>query len=230
MTRSPTEGGEYEEPPVIRDRRRVDPDTGEVRPGEAAAAGPEGPPPSGQPAVGAQDPSPPATEQALVEDLRRLKAEYVNYKKRVDRDRDVARSLGVAEVVERLLPVLDDIDRARQHGHLDGGFKAVADSLDGVVTRLGLQRFGEKGDAFDPSIHEALMHSHDDAVSEPTCVEILFSGYRLGERVLRPARVAVAEPAGEPEAGPAAVDVAAERDPEGGTPGVDGQGSPDPGR
>jgi molecular chaperone GrpE len=135
-----------------------------------------------------------AKEGALLEDLKRLQAEYVNYRRRVDRDRDVARDLAIAGVLEALLPVLDDIGRAREHGDLDGAFRTVAENLEAAVARLGLERYGEAGEPFDPSVHEALLHSHDDSVTEPTCVQVLFPGYRYGERILRAARVAVAEP------------------------------------
>jgi molecular chaperone GrpE len=98
--------------------------------------------------------------------------------------------------------VLDDIDRARDHGELEGGFKAVADSLGRTVSGLGLERFGEVGDAFDPRVHEALMHAHADDIDGPTCTAILQPGYRIGERVIRPARVAVAEPSTDPAGAP----------------------------
>jgi molecular chaperone GrpE len=198
VTTSEDPANEGFEEPVIRDRRRIDPETGQVRSAATAAGAPAGgaqTPPAGGGDSPAPPPGPaPEREKELVEDLRRLKAEYVNYKRRVDRDRDLARTLGVTEVLQRMLPVLDDIDRAREHGHLDGAFKSIAESLDAAVSAFGLQRYGSVGDAFDPSIHEALMHSHDDSVDVPTCVQILFTGYRVGERILRPARVEVAEP------------------------------------
>jgi molecular chaperone GrpE len=125
-------------------------------------------------------------------------AEYANYRKRVERDRQAVREQAVANVLYGLLPVLDDIGRAREHGELVGGFKSVAESLEAAVTKLGLDSFGENGEPFDPKVHEALMHSYSTDVTEPTCVQILQPGYRVGERILRPARVAVAEP-GEPE-------------------------------
>ena len=98
-----------------------------------------------------------------------------------------------------LLPVLDDIDRARSHGEVEGGFKLVADGLDATLTKLGLQRFGDAGEPFDPTVHEALTHALSAEVAEPTCVEIYQPGYRVGERILRPARVAVAEPGDPPQ-------------------------------
>ena len=102
-------------------------------------------------------------------------------------------------VLAGLLPVLDAIDQAREHGELSGGFKSVADSLQAALGRLGLVVYGEKGDPFDPKIHEALTHSYSSDVAETTCVEILQPGYKVGDRILRPARVAVAEPAIGPE-------------------------------
>ena len=128
-------------------------------------------------------------------DLQRLQAEYANYRKRVERDRGVAGEQAVIKVLTELLPVLDDIGRARDHGELSGGFKSVAESFETVVAKMGLQSFGKKGEPFDPMVHEALLHSYAPDVTEPTCVEILQFGYQVGDRVIRPARVAVAEPA-----------------------------------
>lgn len=127
-------------------------------------------------------------------DLQRLQAEYANYRKRVDRDRAAVRDFAVAEALTALLPVLDDIGRAREHGELEGGFKQVAESLEATVAKLGLAKFGEPGDPFDPAHHDALMHSYSDDVTEPTAVQILQPGYSYAGRVVRPARVAVAEP------------------------------------
>ena len=132
-------------------------------------------------------------------DLQRLQAEYANYRKRVDRDRVAVREQAVVGTLSGLLPVLDAIDQAREHGELSGGFKSVADSLQAALGRLGLVAYGEKGDPFDPKIHEALTHSYSSDVTEDTCVEILQSGYKVGDRILRPARVAVAEPATGPD-------------------------------
>jgi len=127
-------------------------------------------------------------------DLQRLQAEYANYRKRVDRDRQAVREQALANVLSELLPALDDIGRARDHGELTGGFKSVAESLEAAVAKLGLISYGEDGDPFDPTVHEALMHSYSADVTEPTCVRILQPGYQVGDRILRPARVAVAEP------------------------------------
>jgi len=132
-------------------------------------------------------------------DLQRLQAEYVNYRKRVDRDRAIVREQAVASALNELLPVLDAIGQAKDHGELSGGFKSVADSLQAAVAKLGLVSYGQRGDAFDPKIHEALAHSYSPDVTEDTCVEIFQPGYKIGERILRPARVAVAAPATGPD-------------------------------
>ncbi|GAA3393802.1 nucleotide exchange factor GrpE [Streptomyces roseoviridis] len=137
-------------------------------------------------------------------DLQRLQAEYQNYRRRVERDRVTVKEIAVASLLTELLPVLDDIGRAREHGELVGGFKSVAESLETVVAKMGLQQFGKEGEPFDPTVHEALMHSYAPDVTETTCVAILQPGYRIGERTIRPARVAVAEP--QPGAAPAAKD------------------------
>jgi molecular chaperone GrpE len=206
---------EYGEP-VFRDKRRVDPETGEVR--EPQTAAPSATPPSGeaatQPATSAGTPGDAdvaALETQLAErtaDLQRLQAEYVNYKRRVDRDRQVVKDTAVANVLTALLPVLDDIGRARDHDELTGGFKAVAESLERTVAGLGLEAFGEVGDPFDPRIHEALMHNYSDDVTEPVAQAVLQVGYRLGERIVRPARVAVVEPEHAPTPAPSAEDAA----------------------
>ncbi|MDX2596166.1 MULTISPECIES: nucleotide exchange factor GrpE [Streptomyces] len=127
-------------------------------------------------------------------DLQRLQAEYQNYRRRVERDRVAVKEIAIANLLTELLPVLDDIGRAREHGELVGGFKSVAESLETVAAKMGLQQFGKEGEPFDPTIHEALMHSYAPDVTETTCVAILQPGYRIGERTIRPARVAVAEP------------------------------------
>ncbi|MFF7472642.1 nucleotide exchange factor GrpE [Streptomyces sp. NPDC008092] len=137
-------------------------------------------------------------------DLQRLQAEYQNYRRRVERDRITVREIAIANLLTELLPVLDDIGRAREHGELVGGFKSVAESLETVAAKMGLQQFGKEGEPFDPTIHEALMHSYAPDVTETTCVAILQPGYRIGERTIRPARVAVAEP--QPGATPVKAD------------------------
>lgn len=131
-------------------------------------------------------------------DVQRLQAEYVNYRRRVERDREVAREQAIGGVMSDLLTVLDDIDRADEHGELVGGFRSVAEGLLAVLGKLGLERYGTEGDRFDPNVHEALTHEYSATVEQATCVRVYQPGYRLSERVLRPARVAVAEP-GQPD-------------------------------
>lgn len=131
---------------------------------------------------------------SLKNDLQRLQAEYSNYRKRVDRDRALAADLATALFLTELLPILDDLDRAGQHGELVGGFKAVADRITATCEKLGLVKFGNPGEPFDPNIHEALTHNKSSDVTEPTATEVLQPGYKLKDKVLRPARVAVTDP------------------------------------
>jgi len=203
--------------PVIRDRRKIDPKTGQVReqfahPHAAAASsrtGAASPGASGGadvgPTEGALDvgPAEGALDVAAAEaktaeylaDLQRLQAEYVNYRKRVDRDRFVARELATAEVIDALIPTLDEIDLARQHGELEGGpFAAIAEKLEATLQRFGWERYGAVGEGFDPTVHEALMHGHSDDVTESTVTQVLQRGHRVGDRILRAARVAVTDP------------------------------------
>ena len=218
MTDRPT-GSEFGDgEPVIRDKRRIDPETGKLRePAEqsaaSAAAGP-----AGQPPRDSSDLIGPSAQEALLTealaertaDLQRLQAEYVNYKRRVDRDREASRELVIGTVLTELLGILDDIGRAREAGELEGAFKAVSESLERVTEKLGLVKFGEKGDAFDPRIHEALLHNYSDEVDGPTATMVMQPGYRLGERVLRAARVAVSEPTEQLPADAAKADVPVE--------------------
>ena len=135
----------------------------------------------------------------LLADLQRLQAEYVNYKKRVDRDREVIRYTAVGSVVESLLPVLDDIHMARQAGDLASGpFASIAEKLEATLGRYGVERLGEAGQEFDPNVHEALMHVEaelPDGATGTTVVQVLQPGYRIGDRLVRAARVSVADPA-----------------------------------
>lgn len=139
----------------------------------------------------------------LTGDLQRITAEYANYRKRVDRDRELNRELAVGAVLNELLPVLDDIDRARKHDELTGAFKSVGEALEVTTTRLGLTRYGDAGDRFNPELHEALTQAplpegvvvaeDPDGADGPVCAQIFEPGYRLKDRVIRPARVAVTE-------------------------------------
>nr|WP_193608660.1 nucleotide exchange factor GrpE [Nocardioides lijunqiniae] len=139
------------------------------------------------------------TQMALAErtaDLQRLQAEFLNYKRRVDRDRDLLRENATYAVLAPITEVLDTIDRAREHDELDGGFKAVAEQLERIVSGLGLTRFGAPGDPFDPTVHEALSHlGEDPEVTVTTCKVIAKAGYKIGDRVVRAAQVLVVDPA-----------------------------------
>jgi molecular chaperone GrpE len=198
--------------------------------GQRPAPGPAGPGTTGPAGSGGSEGADSGLADQLAErtaDLQRVTAEYANYRKRVERDRLAVREQALANVLSALLPVLDDLGRAREHGELSGGFKSVAESLESIVTKLGLVSFGTEGEPFDPRVHEALAHSYSADVTEPTCVQILQPGYKVGERILRPARVAVAEPddtayGGLAGPGPDAGAATAE-----GTGGPGGPGSPD---
>jgi molecular chaperone GrpE len=196
--------GPYEDlgEPVVRDKRRIDPVTGELRkpavdvadiPAEGRA--PAGTvPPSGEDTLDLTGGSFAAELAERTADLQRVQAEYANYRRRVDRDRIATQELALAGVLSNLLPVLDDIGRAREHGELEGGFKSVAEALEAITAKLGLTQFGAPGDPFDPQHHEALTHGFSVEVSVPTAAQVYQPGYKLGERVLRPARVGVVDP------------------------------------
>ncbi|GAB2623923.1 nucleotide exchange factor GrpE [Nocardioides ginkgobilobae] len=130
-------------------------------------------------------------------DLQRLQAEFLNYKRRVDRDRDLVKENATYAALSPITEVLDTIDRAREHEELTGGFKSVVEQLERTVAQAGLVRFGTPGDAFDPSLHEALSHIGEDPdVEVTTCKVIAKAGYRIGDRVVRAAQVLVVDPAG----------------------------------
>jgi len=182
---------------IIRDKRRIDPATGQQREPD-----PEVTLDSGRSGGAATQNLPQsedvvALEAAVAErtaDLQRLQAEYANYRKRVERDRVMVRDLATAEVLASMLPIVDDIDRARAHGDLTGAFKAVADQFDTALTKLGLEAFAEVGDLFDPAQHEAVLHSESDAVDAPTVTTVMRRGYKFADRLVRPAMVGVSEP------------------------------------
>ena len=182
---------------VVRDKRRLDPESGAVRTVEDASLA-EAPPAPGDAAPAAVEPDRVAE---LTADLQRLSAEYANYRKRVERDRVAVVEMATAGLLSGLLPVLDDVDRARQHGDLTGGFQAVGEALEALTAKLGLERYGAAGEPFDPSVHEALMQAEPDpTASVAVCAAVFQPGFRLsGGRVLRPARVSVAEPGAHPD-------------------------------
>jgi molecular chaperone GrpE len=183
--------------------------------GSAPAPGPEAPAGSGNGRAAEEQPGRPTGPGATGEgkematlkeqlaertaDLQRLQAEYANYRKRVDRDRSAMRELALANVLTELLPALDAIGQARQHDELSGGFKSVAETIESAVSKLGLVTYGESGELFDPKIHEAVATSYSPDVTDVTCTEIFQPGYKVGDRILRPARVVVAEPSTGPD-------------------------------
>ena len=130
----------------------------------------------------------------LTADLQRLQAEFANYRKRVERDRETTRDLVVSNTLAELLPVIDDIGRARTHGELEGAFKSVGEALESTVTRLGLKPFGAPGDEFDPTKHEAISHEYSTDVSTSTCVNVFQPGYEFNGKIIRAAIVSVADP------------------------------------
>jgi molecular chaperone GrpE len=191
--KKPDDKPEGPEPVVIRDNRKID----RGGPGVAAPAPADVPAPEG--GLAPEAGQVPMVEAALLEertrDLQRVQAEYANYRKRADRERLAAGDLAVSRVLADLLPVLDDLDRARAHGDLTGGLKAVAEHLDSVFGKLGLVAFGEVGDPFDPEIHEAVLHDESAEVTEPTCTTVMRPGYKHNDRLLRAAMVGVSDPA-----------------------------------
>ncbi|MEZ5184851.1 MAG: nucleotide exchange factor GrpE [Candidatus Nanopelagicales bacterium] len=167
----------------VTDKRRIDPETGQVREQPAGVA--------------AEVPPQPADEDArvteLTADLQRVTAEYANYRKRVDRDRQSINDLAAAAVVNELLPVLDDLGRAKEHGEFEGALKSVGEQLEATTTKLGLEAFGAVGDPFDPTVHEAMTHAEGEGLEVPQVSVVFAVGYTFRGRVLRPARVGVEE-------------------------------------
>jgi molecular chaperone GrpE len=183
------------EPVTVTDKRRIDPETGEVRhgspgdtPGEAAAP---------------TDTSGDKVAE-LTDDLKRVQADFANYRKRALRDQQAAADRAKATVVTQLLGVLDDLDRARKHGDLESGpMKAVADKLTNALNGLGLQPFGAEGEDFDPALHEAVQHEGDGGEgSRPVIGTVMRHGYKLADQVLRHALVGVVDTVGGEAAAP----------------------------
>lgn len=224
MTNQNEDARHSEEQPriVIRDKRRINPETGEIRQpdpdpkavpstdnGAAAPTNSTGLPPTDNAPIAESSVADAAepTEQQLgdidrltgelaerTNDLQRVNAEYANYRKRSDREREMIVDMAKGALISELIPVLDDIDRADEHGDLTGGFKNVADSIRTVLTRAGLEQFGAHGDAFDPMVHEAVAHTTSADVQVESVSAVMRMGYRQGERILRPAMVAVVAP------------------------------------
>jgi molecular chaperone GrpE len=191
------------EPVTVTDKRRIDPETGEIR-DTATAPAPSGPAP--------EAPAAPASEEVaeLKSTLQRVKAEYDNYRKRALRDQQLVAERTKAAVVTQLLPVLDDLDRARSHGDLESGpLKSVADKLATAFEGLGLSGFGEEGDEFDPSLHEAVQHEGEG--THPIVGTVMRRGYKVGDQVVRHALVGVVDTVPEEEESPDNADVAGEQ-------------------
>lgn len=177
---------------MVRDRRRIDPDTGAVRTPEPSSDGVSDPV-DATPAAPADSDGLQAQLDERTQDLQRITAEYANYRKRVERDREAVVTHAKAQVVMDLLGVLDDLERAEAHGDLTGPFRAVADKVTAALQKAGLKSFGHEGDTFDPSLHEAVQHSTSPDVDGPTVTAVLRRGYTFGERTLRPAMVGVTD-------------------------------------
>ncbi|MRG59096.1 nucleotide exchange factor GrpE [Agromyces sp. CFH 90414] len=203
------------EEPVVRDKRRIDPDTGAVRQPEAEGAPEAGAPEAG--GAGAEASGLPDDETELtvddilnaaqaevseptdehLADLKRVTAEYANYRKRTEANREVERERAIGQAVAVLLPVLDDLDRAEKHGDLEGDapFATIAAKLRGQVEKLGLKPFGEVGEPFDPQRHEAIFQQPADDVEVDTVADVVETGYTLGSTLIRVAKVVVKTPA-----------------------------------
>ena len=199
-----TSGNTEQEPVTFVDKRKIDPETGEVREGDAVP----------EPLVGTgAAPQPDSVDEGDIEaevvedvrdtqiaeltaDLQRLSAEYANYRRRTDREKQSGAENAKASVVSQFLPILDDLERARQHGDLETGpLKALSNKLAGVFDSIGLAAFGAIGDTFDPSVHEAVSHEGDG--HEPVIGTLMRPGYKLGDRVLRTAMVGVVDDASQ---------------------------------
>ena len=191
------------EPVTVTDKRRIDPETGEIR-DTASAPAPSGPAPEAPAAALSEEVA------ELKSTLQRVKAEYDNYRKRALRDQQLVAERTKAAVVTQLLPVLDDLDRARSHGDLESGpLKSVADKLATALEGLGLSGFGDEGDEFDPSLHEAVQHEGEG--THPIVGAVMRRGYRIGEQVVRHALVGVVDTVPEEEETPDNTDAASEQ-------------------
>jgi molecular chaperone GrpE len=180
------------EPVTVTDKRRIDPETGELREPAATGPAPSGPVPEAETGSTSEE----VTE--LKATLQRVKAEYDNYRKRALRDQQMAAERTKAAVVTQLLPVLDDLDRARSHGDLESGpLKSVADKLATALEGLGLSGFGDEGDPFDPALHEAVQHEGEG--THPIVGTVMRRGYKVGEQVVRHALVGVVDTVPEAE-------------------------------
>lgn len=194
MSEEATADGD-EEQPLFTDKRRVDPETGEVRSGGAEVPPDDGLSPEDLEILN-------DAERDLVAEYRdraaRAEAELQNFRTRVERDRQANREAVIAEVLRSLLPVMDDLDRAETHGDLAGTpLELVAQKLRTTFERYGVARVGVVGEPFDPAIHEAVVRLPSPEATSDTVADVIEGGYALGERLIRPAKVAVQVPADE---------------------------------
>lgn len=192
--------GSGEEPVTVTDRRRIDPETGEVRDEPAAGPGPADAGPvvdesqTDEPQADTAADEPDARVAELTADLQRERAQFANFRRRAAEEKQGSVAYGKQILIDKLLPIIDDLDRAREHGDLDSGpLRAVADKLTGVLSAEGLVAFGAAGDEFDPELHEAVQH--DGTGAHPVIGSVYRCGYRLGEKVIRTAMVTVTDPA-----------------------------------
>jgi molecular chaperone GrpE len=194
------------EPVTVTDKRRIDPETGEIRERSATPA-PSGP---GSAEFAGETPEEAGKAAELLSDLQRVQADFANYRKRALRDQQVSVDRAKASVIAQLLPVLDDLDRARNHGDLESGpLKSVADKLATALEGLGLSGFGDEGDVFDPTLHEAVQHEGEG--THPIVGSVMRRGYKVGDHVVRHALVGVVDTVPDVQETPDNTDVASEQ-------------------
>ncbi|MFC8600166.1 nucleotide exchange factor GrpE [Isoptericola sp. NPDC057191] len=194
--------GSGETPFQFTDKRKVDPTSGEARAGEPAEQADESQDPlaaldfepEGEAAESAEVLAAKAEAAQHMDALQRERASFTNYRNRSLRDQEAARTQGTQDVLAALLPVLDDIERAKQHAELSGPMAAIAEKLDASLAKFGVERFGQVGEEFDPTVHEALMHNVDADATATTVSLVVEPGYRIGDKVVRAARVGVVGP------------------------------------
>jgi molecular chaperone GrpE len=189
VSEDPDLSNQHRDPITVTDKRRIDPQTGQVRDHPDAGPAPKGPAPD---EYAGESPEEAGKAAELLGDLQRVQADFANYRKRALRDQQMAADRAKSSVISQLLPVLDDLDRARAHGDLDTGpLKAVADKLVSALEGLGLSPFGEEGDAFDPALHEAVQHEGEG--THPVIGTVMRRGYKVGDNVVRHAMVGVVD-------------------------------------
>ncbi|MGB3230915.1 MAG: nucleotide exchange factor GrpE [Mycobacterium sp.] len=197
-----------QEPITVTDKRRIDPETGQVRDTAAAGPAPRGGPAPDEFAGESVEEAGKAAE--LLNDLQRVQADFANYRKRALRDQQLISDRAKASVITELLPVLDDLDRARSHGDLESGpLRSVADKLSTALEALGLSGFGSEGDEFDPALHEAVQHEGEG--THPVVGTVMRRGYKVGDQVVRHAMVGVVDTVPDATEADGNADVSAEQ-------------------